>query len=83
MLQLDDDGDFIYEGSEVDIHLEAHWYPYEYNVLFENANPSTFTTNYNGSLQFGEVLQVSNPTKDGYTFTGWSLISSNRSVVIC
>ena len=61
----------INEGSTGDKNYTANWTPVTYNITYNlndgevNGNPSTYTVETNN-------ITLNNPTRTGYTFTGWT-----------
>ena len=56
-------------NSRVD--LTANWQESTYNIKY-NLNGGTPATNVPTSATYNEMITISNPTKTGYTFQGWT-----------
>ena len=46
-------------------------------ILTVNLNGGTTSQTFKGTYKTNEVITLINPTRTGYTFTGWSVISGN------
>ena len=46
-------------------------------ILTVNLNGGTTSQSFNGTYKTNEVITLINPTRAGYTFTGWSVTSGN------
>ena len=46
-------------------------------TLTVNLNGGTTTQSFKGTYKTNEVITLTNPTRTGYTFTGWSVTSGN------
>ena len=55
-----------------DAEIVAKWEVNEYQLTI-NANGGTYGGNTTQSIDFGSSIKVSNPTRIGYTFTGWTV----------
>ena len=62
--------------TEVNITLYAQWTANKYTISYDYAE-GTAGTNAPTSATYNEDVQISNPTKEGYTFGGWTSSSSD------
>ena len=76
---VDEYGNKYYPGkSELDYvsdsrTLKAVYAANKYNITFRDYDNSIF---FSSDVPFGEKIEVPEPTRDGYTFTGWSPVFS-------
>ncbi len=61
------------------VTLTANWSASEYTISY-NLNGGTKGTNAPTSGKYGSTVTVSNPSKTGYTFTGWTVSGSGSSL---
>ena len=62
--------------TEVNTTLYAQWTAISYTISYDYAE-GTAGTNAPTSATYDEDVQISNPTKEGYTFGGWTSSSSD------
>ena len=60
------------------VTLVANWTAINYTIAYE-LDGGTAGTNAPTSGKFGTNVQISNPTKTGYTFAGWTMTNGNTS----
>ena len=68
---------FYCEGSGITVY--AHWTANTYNVSFNMDGGSP--TKGDITVSFGDVFYVQQPTKLGYTFSGWELSNLSRGTI--
>ena len=54
----------------------AHWTANTYTIAYAGMDGATFGTSHPTSGTYGTDVLINNPTKSGYTFTGWSTSTS-------
>ena len=52
--------------------IYAHWTINTYTISY-NLNSGSYGTNHPSSATYNSNVSISNPTKSGYTFTGWKI----------
>ncbi len=61
-----------------DRDLYAKWTPISYNIGY-TLNSGSHGSSHPTTATFGSVVNISNPTRSGYTFTGWTSDSINTT----
>ena len=63
------------------VTLDANWKANTYTIKYEldNGTNGTYAPN---SADFGEVVTISNPVKDGYSFLGWTSTTVNTTTAL-
>ena len=71
----------IPQGSTGNVTLTANWIENSYliNYALDGGTAGTYAPT---SANYDEVIRVSNPTKEGYTFIGWSLTNGNAQTAM-
>lgn len=75
--------EYQYIGNE-DLTVYARWEPIEYTITY-NLNGGTVSSNPTSYTIETNDFKINNPTKEGYTFTGWigtELTESTKNLVI-
>ena len=54
------------------VNFKANWSANTYNIAY-NLNGGTFGTNHPTTVAYNVSFTVNNPTRSGYTFTGWTI----------
>lgn len=73
------------EGLTQDITLEAQWKPIEYKITYNLDGGSVTGTNPKTYTIESDDITLINPTRDGYTFAGWTgtdLTNASNNVTI-
>ena len=65
-------GEVIPTGSTGNITLSAQWSQATYNIVYV-LNGGNYGAYHPTSANYGAVVQISNPSRYGYTFAGWTL----------
>ncbi|MBR4570888.1 MAG: SUMF1/EgtB/PvdO family nonheme iron enzyme [Candidatus Riflebacteria bacterium] len=61
------------QGSIGDKNFKANYTPTNYGIIYQNIDGATFATaNPTNYTVETDTITLNNPTKEGYTFTGWS-----------
>ena len=55
-----------------DVELVAKWEANEYQLTID-ANGGTYGGETNQNVDYNSSIEISNPTREGYTFTGWTV----------
>ena len=55
-----------------DVELVAKWEANEYQLTID-ANDGTYGGETNQNIDYNSSIEISNPTREGYTFTGWTV----------
>ena len=63
---------FIEKGSTGDKSYTAHWSEVAYTITYNLDGGRVTPANPTGYNVASETFELINPTKDGYTFTGWT-----------
>ncbi|MBR3163123.1 MAG: InlB B-repeat-containing protein, partial [Clostridia bacterium] len=58
--------------------LKVNWTPIEYKIVYK-INGATFGSSHPTTGKYNSVINIDNPTKKGYTFTGWTASNINNS----
>ena len=58
--------------------LKVNWTPIEYQIVYK-INGATFGSSHPTTGKYNSVINIDNPTKKGYTFTGWTASNINNS----
>lgn len=75
----------IAKGSTGDRTYTATWTPIEYTISYHGLEGATVSGNPTGYTIESDDITLSNPTKDGYAFAGWTgtgLTAATESVTI-
>ena len=82
--EADGSGTGYTDGQEVsnlagggEVTLYAQWRAITYTITYSGIDGATFTANNPAEYTVEDSFTLTNPTKDGYTFTGWTLDGSN------
>ena len=67
--------------GDTNIVLYAKWTANKYNITYE-LNEGTFGTNHPTTATYDIDFNVSNPTRTGYTFTGWNITGMSNDTHI-
>ena len=68
--------------DDATIQLYANWAPITYNISY-NLNGGTNGSSAPISGTFDNTITISNPTRTGYTFTGWTANGLDTSTAYC
>ena len=69
------------ESVDATVTLYVNWVLANYNIGY-TLNGGTLGPNAPTSATYNSVIRVSNPTKKGYIFTGWTLQNGNTSTAL-
>ena len=59
-------------------HVYAYFEPIDYSIAY-NLNDGDYGTYHPTSATFDEYVRISNPTKDGFEFAGWTAVNMDTS----
>lgn len=65
-----------YTVPQTDIELVAVWKPNSYQLTVE-LNGGSSSEDANGTYEYNSMINLVEPTKEGYTFTGWKVKEGN------
>lgn len=80
-------GNNVVDGSSLDLYnfaegipskLYGKWTPLEYFISYELEGGS-FGSSHPNSVRYDEEFTVNNPTRIGYTFTGWTITGMDNT----
>ena len=58
--------------------LKVNWTPITYKIAYKT-NGGTLGSSHPATGKYNSVINIDNPTKEGYTFTGWTASGINNS----